>query len=48
VDEVSASTIHCWNLLSAGYRGVVGTLEYLRGVRSDGKRLRIVLGEEAA
>lgn len=46
VDEVSSSATHCWNLLSAGRRGVVGALEYLRAIRSDGKRFRIALGEE--
>lgn len=44
VDEVSSSTTHCWNLLSAGHRGVVGALEYLQGIRSEGKRFRIALG----
>jgi fructoselysine-6-P-deglycase FrlB-like protein len=47
VDEVSASTAHCWNLLSVGNRGVVGALEYLRGIRSDAKIFRIALEEEA-
>lgn len=47
VDEVSSSATHCWNLLSAGHRGVVGTLEYLRAIRADGKRFRIALGREA-
>lgn len=47
VDEVSASTAHCWNLLSVGNRGVVGALEYLRAIRSDAKKFRIALGEEA-
>lgn len=46
VDEVSPSPANCWNLLAAGYRGVVGTLEYLRAVRSDGKRFRIALDGE--
>ena len=47
VDEVSASTAHCWNLLSVGNRGVMGALEYLRAIRSDAKKFRIALGEEA-
>jgi fructoselysine-6-P-deglycase FrlB-like protein len=48
VDEVSPSVIHCWNLLPAGYRGVVGTLEYLRAIRKDGKRFRLELaGDES-
>jgi fructoselysine-6-P-deglycase FrlB-like protein len=47
VDEVSASTTHCWNLLNAGHRGVVGALEYLKAIRSDGERFRMTLGEES-
>lgn len=46
VDEVSASTSHCWNLLSIGNHGVVGTLEYLRAIRGEANVFRIAFGEE--
>jgi hypothetical protein len=48
VDEVSSSTGNCWNLLAAGYRGVTGTLEYLRSIRVEGKRFRIALDGETS
>jgi hypothetical protein len=48
VDEVSASTSRCWNLLTAGHRGVIGTHQYLCAVKSAGKRFRIALDEEAS
>jgi len=48
VDEVSSSPANCWNLLTAGYRGVIGTLEYLRSIRSEGKRFRIAVDGEAS
>lgn len=47
VDEVSSSTTHCWNLLSAGRCGVIGTLEYLQAIQRDGKQFRIALDGEA-
>jgi hypothetical protein len=48
VDEVSASTSCCWNLLTAGHRGVIGTLQYLRAVDGTGKCFRITLDPEAS
>jgi len=46
VDEVSFSAVNCWNLLTPGLRGVVGTLEYLRAIRRDGKAFRIAIVSE--
>jgi hypothetical protein len=40
VDEISVDPDTCWNLAQRGQRGVAGTLDYLRGLRADGDRLR--------